>query len=308
MDSSNLESLATRFETEGYLVLENAISKRHLRSLLRELHSVQREAESAAAKTVQSTTMPDAASCTFELEKDCFGNETLPRRLQKAQGVGLVSEGVRALIRDAALAPIALAMARRGAAAEELDAFGTKYFPVGPGDGRSVGWHDDNYFFGLTRSHTVSAVTYLRDTTVESGCLRVVPGSHLDAKVGTERGALYVQQPKFFTKYISDETIVSGTLGVDRHGKRRLPLDVSVPAGSAVVFDANLLHAAHPNRSSRPSERVAFHYIPGDLGAVGFGAVSFARGDFADRHLAVGRASDDGDAPPPPAACKRVRR
>ena len=283
-----MEQLIRRFEADGFLVLERAISERHVRSLLREQHAIAREAESGGAHISQSTTTPAASSCSFELLKDCSGEELMPRRLHKAQGVGLVSDSVRALVRDDAVAPIALALARRGAVAEELDAFGTKYFPVEPGSSGSVGWHDDNHFFGLTRSHTVSTVVYLRDTSVASSCLRVVPGSHLDEKVGTERASLYVPHPSLFAKYISEEEIQSGVLSRDRHGKRRTPVDVSVPAGSAVVFDANLLHSVHPNHSSAPSERVAFHYIPGDLDAAGFDGVSFARGKFADRYLACG--------------------
>ena len=70
-------------------------------------------------------------------------------------------------------------------------------------------------------------------------------------------------------------------------GKRkRSPLDVSVPAGSVVLFDANLLHAAWSNEApSGTSERVAFHYIPSDAQSE-FRGVSFARGAFADRHVA----------------------
>ena len=62
-------------------------------------------------------------------------------------------------------------------------------------------------------------------------------------------------------------------------------------AGTAVLFDANLLHAVHPNRvkGGPPSERVAFHYIPGDLDT-GFRGTSFARGQFADRHQDVAAA------------------
>ena len=46
----------------------------------------------------------------------------------------------------------------------EVDAFGTKYFPVRAGSPGSVGWHDDNYYFGTTRSDTISCVVYLRSS------------------------------------------------------------------------------------------------------------------------------------------------
>ena len=65
-----------------------------------------------------------------------------------------------------------------------------------------------------------------------------------------------------------------------------MPLQVEVPPGTAVLFDANLLHAVRPNNApdGQPSERVAFHFIPGSHGSE-FRGTSFARGDFADRHL-----------------------
>jgi ectoine hydroxylase-related dioxygenase (phytanoyl-CoA dioxygenase family) len=156
---------------------------------------------------------------------------------------------------------------------------------------------DDNFYFGTTRSHTVSAVLYLRDMSPTVGCLRVVPGSHKDKAVGADhqRAKHYHKGVQRDGEFIPEETIVSGALSVDNAGKRRRPIDVCIPAGSAVLFDANLLHSVHPNRSDGPSERVAFHYIPGDLGDTGFRGTSFARGDFADRHLA---AKEDGGAPP----------
>jgi len=272
------------FEKDGYIIFERAIGPRHIRALLRELS----RATATAAATTAYTTVPAADRCSYSFEKTASGELRQPVRLHKAQGIGLESAGVRELISNPRLASTALALSKRTAAVAELDAFGTKFFPVGPGSPGSVGWHDDNFYFGTTRSHTVSAVLYLREMSVNVGCLRVVPGSHLDKAVGPDHERAKHYQKGVFRdgEFISEETIVSGALSVDRHGARRRPIDVIVPAGSAVLFDANLLHAVHPNRSDGPSERVAFHYIPGDLGAVGFRGTSFARGDFADRHLA----------------------
>ena len=71
-----------------------------------------------------------------------------------------------------------------------------------------------------------------------------------------------------------------------RRRRRDDVVDVGVPIGSAVLFDANLLHSTWPNTSEhRPSPRVAFHYIPAQHKGE-FRGVSFARGKFADRHPA----------------------
>jgi hypothetical protein len=204
------------------------------------------------------------------------------------------------LLRYPAIATAAATLVRRalpssGSSASperlEVDAFGTKYFPVRAGTPGSVSWHDDNYYFGTTRSDTISCVVYLRSIDVDSGCLRVLPGSHRDDAVGSARAAFYQPAPQQHGEYIPEETITSSKLAVGKDGSPRTPLDVPVAAGSAVLFDANLLHAVHANRLERDgglpaSERVAFHFIPGDLDT-GFRGTSFARGAFADRHLAL---------------------
>ena len=151
------------------------------------------------------------------------------------------------------------------------------------------------------------------------GRAQVLPGSHRAAAVGYGRAHLYVASESIPGEYIPEESLPrlgpaaaaeasgasspsAGTAegaaaGAAAAAAARAPLDVPVRAGSAVLFDANLLHAAHPNgaggQQRSASERVAFHYIPGDLDT-GFRATSFARGSFADRHLAV-RA--DGEVP-----------
>ena len=85
-------------------------------------------------------------------------------------------------------------------------------------------------------------------------------------------------------EFIPDDVVRSAKLT----GVKRTPLEVEVPPGTAVLFDANLLHAVRPNDAAdgRPSERLAFHFIPGSHGSA-FRGTSFARGDFADRHLAA---------------------
>eukprot|EP00966_Prymnesium_polylepis_P021001 483339-Prymnesium_polylepis.1 len=125
------------------------------------------------------------------------------------------------------------------APSEDLDVFGTKYFPVHAGTIGSVGWHDDNYYFGTTRSRTISCAVYLSGTEQRRGNLRVVPGSHLDDEVGEQRAAHYRPSVEQGGEFIPDDVVCSARLT----GATRVPLEVEVPPGSAVLFDANLLHA-----------------------------------------------------------------
>eukprot|EP01062_Namystynia_karyoxenos_P071273 TRINITY_DN6671_c0_g1_i2.p2 TRINITY_DN6671_c0_g1~~TRINITY_DN6671_c0_g1_i2.p2 ORF type:complete len:344 (+),score=128.74 TRINITY_DN6671_c0_g1_i2:85-1032(+) len=307
----------SKFERDGFLVLPSVLPPEQLGALLSELHSIksdveQKEEQAADGAWDERGSGADAARCTFALTRDAQGRLLRPARMHKAQGIALRSRRVLELLRSPGLALPAAALVRRGLGDPgagtprerlEVDAFGTKFFPVERGSPGSVSWHDDNYYFGTVRSHTVSCAVYLRSIDAASGCLRVVPGSHRDAAVGSERAQHYLPSPQQHGEYIPDEAVVSGPLSRGPSGEPRSPVDVAVPAGSAVLFDANLLHCAHPNTRETPSERVAFHYIPGDLDS-GFRGTSFARGRFADRHLAV--CSDLTPAPSPFAVAARL--
>lgn len=52
------------------------------------------------------------------------------------------------------------------------------FFAKGPGDGSFVSWHQDATYWGLSSNDVVTAWIALTPSTPESGCLRVVPGSH----------------------------------------------------------------------------------------------------------------------------------
>ena len=60
-------------------------------------------------------------------------------------------------------------------------------------------------------------------------------------------------------------------------------VDIDCPAGTVVLFSANLLHGARPNLSDRTSYRTAWHYIPGNLDLP-----MFPRGGYRDRHVMRG--------------------
>jgi hypothetical protein len=54
----------------------------------------------------------------------------------------------------------------------------TELFAKHPGDGISVGWHRDEDYTGIDPALATTAWIALAPSTQESGCLRVVPGSH----------------------------------------------------------------------------------------------------------------------------------
>ena len=132
--------------------------------------------------------------------------------LHKVQGVCVVDDRVLELAREPAIIDrVALLIG------ENIDVFGTKFFPKLPNGGTSTGWHQDNYYFGTETDRIVSCGIYLEDSGVENGCLRVVPGSH---RIGE---------------------IVEHSRDQGRHGSwtkvdESQAVDLVIPAGTVVLF------------------------------------------------------------------------
>uniref|UniRef100_A0A0G4IB55 Fe2OG dioxygenase domain-containing protein n=1 Tax=Chromera velia CCMP2878 TaxID=1169474 RepID=A0A0G4IB55_9ALVE len=156
-----------------------------------------------------------------------------------------------------------------------LDVFGTKFFPLWPLGGRSVGWHQDHYYFGTESSRQIiSCGVYLEDTDRENGCLRIIPKSHLlgrllehsgDGKAGGFESGEWVDMERC-PELLADA------------------VDVAVPAGSVVLFDARVLHAAYENRTADRTRLSLFgHYVPQSL-QFQWRGTDFSYGLYADRH------------------------
>jgi hypothetical protein len=52
------------------------------------------------------------------------------------------------------------------------------FFAKDPGDGKIISWHQDSTYWGLSEPDVASAWLALTPSTVESGCMRVIPGTH----------------------------------------------------------------------------------------------------------------------------------
>lgn len=244
-----MEREARQFRDEGYLVLARAIPQALLRRSLELLDElVERSREMAA---------PQGG---FQLAPDAEGRP-IPGLLHKIQGVCVEDPGLLELVRAAPIVDRVAALL-----GPELDVFGTKFYPMSTPGATSTGWHQDNHYFGTNSDRVVSCAVYLHETGIDNGCLRVVPGSHRTGELVThERGT-----------------------GTYAHGswtdvEESQAVDVVCPPGTVVLFSANLLHGARPNRSGRPSYRTAWHYIPADIDLP-----LFPRGTYQDRWVVCG--------------------
>ena len=121
----------------------------------------------------------------------------------------------------------------------------------------SLFWHQDWGGWNEPESYgeaplQLFAMFYLVDTTPENGCLRVIPGTHV------QRHALHEVLAEAHSKatYEGDEASTE-------HDSVEGEVDVPVKAGDLVIGDARLLHASHPNDSDASRTVVTIWYIPG---------------------------------------------
>jgi phytanoyl-CoA hydroxylase len=112
-----------------------------------------------------------------------------------------------------------------------------------PRQGSRAPWHQDFAFFVHDRARLVACQVYLDDSTLENGCVRVVPGSH-------KAGLLNHFDGDDFTEQVQGDTSAFDTQEV------ALP----VRAGGAAFWHCMTLHSSHPNTSERPRRAVVFEY------------------------------------------------
>ena len=142
-----------------------------------------------------------------------------------------------------------------------------------PGDGAFTSWHQDAAYFFLDPPEHVTAWIALSDATQESGCMRVIPGSH-------RRGA--IEHGKGETK----NNLLSNGQFVDS-GETTPTQLLEVPAGHFSLHDTYLVHSSAPNKSSERRIGIGVSYIPTRVRCTHAGPLSatLVRGDDEYRHF-----------------------
>lgn len=105
-----------------------------------------------------------------------------------------------------------------------------------PGDSRYVAWHQDDHYIKIAPLF-VTAVIAFSDNTPESGCLKLVPGSH-------RREPLPHQDLDDASNMLTRGQQITAEFD---HGAAET---VALEAGEAVIFHCRTIHGSAPNRAS----------------------------------------------------------
>ncbi len=111
-----------------------------------------------------------------------------------------------------------------------------------------VSWHQDLTYWGLTPEDVVTAWVALTPSTVESGCMRVIPGSH--------RGAILPHS----NTYAATNLLSRGqeiAVAVDE----AKAVDVVLAPGQMSLHHVKIAHNSEPNRAAHRRAGFAIRYI-----------------------------------------------
>ncbi len=131
----------------------------------------------------------------------------------------------------------------------DLLCWNTLFWIKEPGSTSFVSWHQDLRYWGLDTNDLVSVWLALSPATLESGCMRVLPGSHKKELLPHK------------DRYAEDNLLTRGqeiAVSVDEEQTVSMPLK----PGEVSLHNVRLAHASGPNQSNDRRIGLSLHYMP----------------------------------------------
>ena len=124
----------------------------------------------------------------------------------------------------------------------------THWFIKEPDTANYVSWHQDSNYWGVETDRLVTAWLAVSPSTEESGCIRLLPGSH--------RGPAMAH----VDTWEADNMLTRGQTIMDVDESKAVKLEVQ--PGEIALFDYRLAHASHANCSGDRRIGIGIRYIP----------------------------------------------
>jgi hypothetical protein len=173
-----------------------------------------------------------------------------PEKLVSAHVEGDNGEGVRGDARFLALArdPRIVELVS-GVLGDDIVLWGCHVFCKPAGDGFETPWHQDGHYWPIRPLANCTAWVALEESTVENGCLRVVPRSHAAR-------TLHEHLHEDRTDLTLNQRLAAGSF------EERDAVDIELEPGQMSLHDVYMIHGAAPNRSGKRRTGVALRYMP----------------------------------------------
>ena len=130
--------------------------------------------------------------------------------------------------------------------------WGSRWFPKQPGDRSYVAWHQDATYWGLDPPNLVTAWIALTESTRANGCLRVVPGTHLDPL-----------RPQRETNDPDNALSRGQEIAVEVDESQAV--DLQLQSGELSLHHVGIVHSSQANSSNKPRIGIAVRYLSPDV-------------------------------------------
>ena len=128
----------------------------------------------------------------------------------------------------------------------------SQWFVKLPHDAVYVSWHQDATYWGLSPPNVTTAWLALSASSVQNGCLRVIPGSH--------HGELLPQRET----YAASNMLSRGQEIAVQVDEARA-VDLVLSPGEFSLHHVGIVHGSSPNESDEPRIGLAVRYISPDV-------------------------------------------
>ena len=233
---NTLEERKAFFEAEGYLVVEGLLSEAELEECRQEVDRLHWLAAELKAKG-------DPAGGSFQQEPYAGGakrDDGAPA-LRKIENTRNFSDAFKRLSEH----PNILREVQN-LLGPDLLLFRSTLMLKPARHGSSHGFHQDSAYWPMEPPALVTVSLALNDATLENGCIRVIPKSHL---WGEKLGGRIARQ--------QDESLFDREDGVDESAAVAAP----VKAGGGLFFHSLCAHGSGPNRSPNPRNTALYAYF-----------------------------------------------
>jgi len=173
-----------------------------------------------------------------------------PEKLVSAHVEGDNGEGVRGsrafldLARDPQIVDLV-----SGVVGDDVILWGCHVFCKPAGEGYETPWHQDGHYWPIRPLANCTVWVALEESTVENGCLRVIPRSHVGHR-------LHEHLHEDRTDLTLNQRMAAGSFD------EASAVDIELQPGQMSLHDVYMIHGAAANTSRKRRTGVALRYMP----------------------------------------------
>ena len=133
----------------------------------------------------------------------------------------------------------------------DIALFAAHYIAKKPFDGQAVGWHQDGSYWPLVPMQVTTLWVAGTDSTVETGCMRVIPGTQ-DHRLLTRTDMIEMNSENYVLPLAIHPDEIDDSEAID----------IELKAGDVSIHNPMIIHGSNANKSDKWRVGLTLRYIP----------------------------------------------